>query len=125
MQLLIVSMGKLLDSGVEFSEALKQSVKELVGIKGEQNRESIEKGFEEYYKSQVPLEENPFENIPKTQVARDKYFDATFGENADRAREIYNQGGTAKEALTETEKNIQQILVSYGLDVPVPSSSAR
>lgn len=35
------------------------------------------------------------------------------------------QGRTAKEALTETEKNIQQILVGYGLDVPVPSSSAR
>jgi hypothetical protein len=100
----VVNMGKLLDRGVEFSEALKEAVKDLVNVKGEDNRESIEKGFEQYYKAQVPLEENPFESIPKTQVARDKYFDTTFGENADKAREIYSQGGTAKEMLAKMQE---------------------
>lgn len=100
----VVNMGRLLDKGVEFSEALKEAVKDLVNVKGEDNRESIEKGFEQYYKAQVPLEENPFESIPKTQVARDKYFDTTFGENADKAREIYSQRGTAKEMLAKMQE---------------------
>jgi len=51
--------------------------------------------------AEAPVQENPFENIPKTQVARDKYFDTTFGENADKAREIYNQGGTPAEMLAK------------------------
>lgn len=46
---------------------------------------------EEGAKVEVPLAENPFEKVPKTQVARDKYFQSTFGENATKAEEIYNK----------------------------------
>lgn len=42
-------------------------------------------------KVEVPLAENPFEKVPKTQAARDKYFQSTFGENAAKAEEIYNK----------------------------------
>jgi len=46
----VVKMGKLLDKGVDFYEALKESVSELVSIRGEENREIVEKGFEQFYK---------------------------------------------------------------------------
>jgi hypothetical protein len=49
----VVNMGKLLDKGVEFSQALKESVKDLVNAHGEENRDNIEKGFEKYYKDNV------------------------------------------------------------------------
>jgi hypothetical protein len=49
----VIKMGKLLDEGVEFAEALKQSVKDLVNAQGEENRSAIEKGFEKYYNSQL------------------------------------------------------------------------
>lgn len=67
----------------------------------------------------------------KSWYLADRTFEGEKGINIQVKKQIGNaigkifQGGTAKEALTETEKNIQQILISYGLDVPMPSSSAR
>jgi len=52
----VIEMGKLLDKGVEYSQAIKQAVKELVALQGEQNRDSIEKGFEKYYNDQSQQE---------------------------------------------------------------------
>lgn len=81
---------------------------------------------------------NPFIGIFITQALTakswylaDKTFEGEKGINTQVKKQIGSaigkifQGGTAKEALTEAEKNIQQILIGYGLDVPTPSSSAR
>jgi len=48
-----IEMGKLLDKGVEFSEAVKKAVKGIVDILGEGKRADIEKGFAEDYKKGV------------------------------------------------------------------------
>ena len=45
-----INMGKLLDKGVEFAEAVKEAVKDLVDKLGEDKRDEIEKGFTEHYK---------------------------------------------------------------------------
>jgi hypothetical protein len=49
----VIEMGRLLDRGVEYSQAIKQAVKELVSLQGEENRDTIEKGFEKYYTDQT------------------------------------------------------------------------
>jgi hypothetical protein len=40
---------------------------------------------------ETPVKENPFKSVPKTQAARDKYFEDTFGDQADKAKEVYNK----------------------------------
>ena len=67
--------------------------------------------------TEAPVQENPFETIPKTQVARDKYFDTTFGENAGKAREIYNQGGTPAEMLAKMQE--------AGIEPPAPPTEVK
>lgn len=48
-----INMGKFLDKGVEFAEAVKEAVKDLVKSLGEDKRDEIEKGFLEHYTSNV------------------------------------------------------------------------
>lgn len=69
-------------------EATNGFTKEVSLIEVDKGKEGI---TEERAKVEVPLAENPFEKVPKTQVARDKYFKSTFGENANKAEEIYNK----------------------------------
>jgi len=47
-----IKMGKLLDKGVEFGEAVKEAVKDLVDLMGEGMRGKIEEGFAKEYKEQ-------------------------------------------------------------------------
>ena len=82
----------------EYPEQVKGSTEEITtGEKGRGVKEAIggeaiqEEGAKPTKEVEVPLAENPFEKTPKTQVARDKYFKQTFGENADKAEEIYNK----------------------------------
>jgi hypothetical protein len=75
-------------------EATDGFTKEATAVEVDKGKEGATKKEE---KVEVPLGENPFESVPKTQVARDKYFKSTFGENAEKAEQIYNEGGTAKE----------------------------
>ena len=44
-----IKMGKLLDKGVEFGEAVKEAVKDLVDLMGEGMRDKIENGFRDDY----------------------------------------------------------------------------
>jgi hypothetical protein len=46
----VINMGKLLDKGVEFSQAVRESVKGMIDIHGEVKRKEIEAGFEKYYR---------------------------------------------------------------------------
>jgi len=55
----VIEMGRLLDKGVEYSQAIKQAVKDLVSLQGEENRDTIEKGFEKYYTDQTQQEPPP------------------------------------------------------------------
>ena len=48
-----IKMGKLLDKGVEFSEAVKEAVKDLVNMLGEDARNKIEEGFAKDYKNET------------------------------------------------------------------------
>ena len=91
---------------VELTQEVKDVFGRLLGGKVEQKIEE-----------KAPVQENPFGNIPRTQVARDKYFDTTFGENADKAREIYNQGGTPAEMLAKMQE--------AGLEPPVPPTKEK
>lgn len=53
----VVTMGKLMDKGVEFSQAIKVAVKEIVKSQGEENRANVEAGFEEYYRENIGTED--------------------------------------------------------------------
>jgi hypothetical protein len=66
----IEKTGELMDKGVEFTEAVKESVKEMVDLLGEDKRASIEKDFSDYYNSiKEPITEEPKkENIVKKTV---------------------------------------------------------
>ena len=58
----VINMGKLLDKGVEFSQAVKESVKAMIDIHGEGKRKEIEEGFEKYYReneAEVPPPSEP------------------------------------------------------------------
>jgi len=58
----VINMGKLLDKGVEFSQAIKESVKGMIDIHGEGKRKEIEEGFEKYYReneADVPPPKEP------------------------------------------------------------------
>lgn len=53
----IEKTGELMDKGVEFAEAVKEAINDLVDLLGEGKRESIEKDFADYYQStQKPIE---------------------------------------------------------------------
>lgn len=69
-------------------EATDGFTKEASVVEVDKGKEGV---TEEGAKVEAPLAENPFESVPKTQVARDKYFKSTFGENAAKAEEIYNK----------------------------------
>ena len=90
-----------------------ESVADRIGL----SKEDIDALMKGEDLTEAPVQENPFENIPKTQVARDKYFDTAFGENADKAREIYNQGGTPAEMLAKMQE--------AGLEPPVPPTKEK
>jgi len=62
-----VKMGKLLDTGVEFAEAVKQAVKDIVDKLGESNRERIEEGFAEEYRAKL----NDVSGIKKALVSEE------------------------------------------------------
>lgn len=49
----VITMGRLMDKGVEFSQAIKVAIKDTVKALGEDRRESIEKGFEKYYRENI------------------------------------------------------------------------
>jgi len=51
-----VKMGRLLDKGVEFGEAVKEAVKDLVDLMGEGMRGKIEEGFAKDYKNETNYE---------------------------------------------------------------------
>lgn len=67
----------------------------------------------------------------KSWYLADKTYEGDKGINTQVRRYIGNaigkifQGATAKEALSEAEKSIQQVLTSYGLVAPAPSSPSR
>jgi len=58
-----INMGKLLDKGVEFSEAVKEAVKDLVKLIGEDKRDEIEAGFAKDYKDE--FKDNAVDNENK------------------------------------------------------------
>lgn len=51
-----IKMGRLLDKGVEFGEAVKEAVKDLVDLMGEGMRGKIEEGFAKDYKNETNYE---------------------------------------------------------------------
>ena len=71
-----IEMGKLLDKGVEFSEAVKKAVKDIVDILGEGSRDKIEKGFAEDYKKDNPEFKEPVnkegegDNLPERRFTK-------------------------------------------------------
>jgi hypothetical protein len=52
-----IKMGKLLDKGVEFADAVKEAVKDMVDLLGEDKRGIIEKGFADDYKKGIGNED--------------------------------------------------------------------
>jgi len=53
----IEKTGELMDKGIEFAEAVKEAINDIVNLLGEDKRVSIEKDFADYYQStQKPLE---------------------------------------------------------------------
>jgi hypothetical protein len=110
-----------------------ESVADRVGL----TKDDIDSLMAGEVKAEVPVQENPFEKVPKTQAARTKYFESTFGENAARAEEIYNkykdtndfesmqkemQGEEVKgkpeiETVGITKKDIKELAAKYNLEI--------
>ena len=110
-----------------------ESVADKVGL----TKEDIDTLMAGEVKAEVPVQENPFEKVPKTQAARTKYFESTFGENAERAEEIYNkykdtndfdsmqkemQGEKVKvtpaiETVGITKKDIKELAAKYNIEI--------
>lgn len=72
-----IKVGQLLDKGVEFAEAVKEAIKDLVDVFGEDKRVEIEKGFIQHYKdlsklSDAELKEQKFEEKQKAGLVRSK-----------------------------------------------------
>ncbi len=55
-----IAMGKLLDKGVEFSQAVKEAVKDLVKLLGEDRRTEIENAFAKEYKDKIDSDKDLF-----------------------------------------------------------------
>lgn len=83
----VVTMGKLMDKGVEFSQAVKVAVKQLIKAQGEENRDAIEKGFSEYYKANVG-EKPPTERLPEMKIGEGELRGIRMEDNAERRAEI-------------------------------------
>lgn len=96
----IEKTGELMDKGVEFAEAIKEAVKEMVDLLGEDKRASIEKDFSDYYNSiKEPITEEPKkENLVKKTVK-------SFFEN-----DIAPMFKNTAEAITETTKAVVNAL---------------
>jgi hypothetical protein len=48
----VIKMGKLMDKGVEFSQAVKEATRDLIKLVGEDKAQSIQDNFTDYYKQQ-------------------------------------------------------------------------
>ena len=113
----VIQMGKLLDKGVEFSKALKEAVGELVKLRGEENREAIEKGFEDYYrglKGEVPLEKLTESEFGEGEQGKEnkKEFDkltSTIPNTGEVTK--YLSGETIKKYEGEEARNEQEVFV--------------
>ena len=66
-----IKMGQLLDKGVEFTDAVKEAVKGLVDLLGEDNREAIEKGFSEEFNT-VAGKPQKIRSVYKNVIERSK-----------------------------------------------------
>jgi len=113
----IIKMGELLDKGVEFSKALKEAVGEIVKLRGEENRETIEKGFEDYYrglKGEVPLEKLTESEFGEGEQGKEnkKEFDkltSTIPNTGEVTK--YLSGETIKKYEGEEARNEQEVFV--------------
>ncbi len=109
----VVTMGKLMDKGVEFSQALKTAVKGLVKSQGEENREAIEKGFESYYRENVGAKaeevkgaEPPKPPIPEKETSPESNNDMTKMANA--INDAYIEGKFGVDALDSILAKLQE-----------------
>jgi len=80
-----IKMGKLLDKGVEFSEAVKEAVKDLVDLVGINKKDDIEKGFKDYYKENTGTKKEGAGDKEDTKMANavnDAFIEGKFGVEA-------------------------------------------
>lgn len=60
-----INMGKLLDKGIEFKDAVKEAIDDLVKLMGENKRGEIEKGFTEHYNNLISNKEEELAELQK------------------------------------------------------------
>ena len=106
----VVKMGQLLDKGVEFSEAVKQSVKDLVNAYGEDKRDLVEKGFAEDYRKKI-AEEPDTDATKMANAINDTFIEGKFGPNAVSDIISKLQDTSTKNIYESVKKKIQSGLI--------------
>lgn len=100
-----IQMGKLLDKGVEFGDAVKQAVKDIVDLLGEDRRAEIEKGFSEDYKKNFSeSEKNKNEPPPKEPTDQNSETGNKQTREKGILNKLYNAEKTPKSAKEGFEK---------------------
>ncbi len=112
----VVTMGKLMDKGVEFSQAVKVAVKQLIKAQGEENRDAIEKGFSEYYRENVG-EKPPTERLPEMKIGEGELRGIRMEDNAERRAEIGMPERQANPESVEQWRAKAQEEISKGYNV--------
>ena len=95
-----IAMGKLLDKGVEFSQAVKEAVNGIVDLLGEGKRADIEKGFADDYKKNVL---DPIKKEKEAEI-KEKRKEALKLRKALKDIDIYARSGLEKNQVEEIFK---------------------
>jgi hypothetical protein len=100
----VVTMGKLMDKGVEFSQAVKVAVKQLIKAQGEENRDAIEKGFSEYYRENAGEPPKP----PVSEKRTSPEFNEDMTKMANAINDAYVEGKFGIKALDDVLAKLQE-----------------
>lgn len=115
-----IKMGKLLDSGIEFSKAVKEAVKDLVAAFGEDKRDEIEKGFAIDYKSNTKTQTAAEKRLAYLEKEKDKLLNGNYTQKS--GKPDYKFTPEQKKQAEDFEEEIADLKEGLGL---IPSKAEK
>ena len=128
----VVEIGKLMDRGVEFAAAVKEAVKDLVDLLGEDKRDKIEQTVKEYFNKGEGVSENELPGYDALNSKVDAMIETQNKKKVDAAKieknvmKLVQQSAAYKNATdVQKEKLVREARKKLGLKEKSAPSVAR
>lgn len=110
----VIKMGKLLDKGVEFSQAVKEATKGLVKLMGEDKAKDIQNNFTDYYNQRNAIPKQTAGEVPVQPKAGagEKMAGGTPGAEPKKPTEKGEGKGEKKEVTIERKKAFLNAIIN-------------